>query len=75
MEAENSLPCYYYSQFVFILVLGGTRGFLDVFDNDSATFTHSCCTREDSDIYDLVVIDENQFLLASSKGLLKSTKD
>jgi hypothetical protein len=39
------------------LVLGGIKGSLEVFDISTATITHSCCIREDSNIFDIVAID------------------
>jgi len=55
------------------LLLGGLYGWLEVFDMSSATITH---TKFLSDtICDIVAINETHFLLASSIGILRTTKE
>ena len=57
------------------LLIGGYNGWLEVFNIISGTITHSQKIRAQTTIYDIVAIDETHLLLASSDGILKSTKD
>ena len=58
-----------------VLLLGETNGWLEVFNMSSATITNTRKIRDGATIRDIVVVDETHLLLASSDGILKSTKD
>jgi hypothetical protein len=57
------------------LLLGEYKGWLQVVDLKIFDFTSSRLFEEGDDIYDIAAIDDTQFLLATFKGLLKTTKD
>ena len=57
------------------LLLGEIDGWLEVFNISSGTITHSQKSRAQTAIFDIVAVDETHLLLASSDGILKSTKD
>ena len=57
------------------LLLGEYNGWLEVFNMNIGTITHTRLIREDATIWDILAVDETHFLLASSHGILKITKD
>lgn len=57
------------------LLLGENFGFLEIFDLKTRKITHKSEFDEGGEIIDMVAIDEERFMLATIKGLLKVTKD
>ena len=57
------------------LLLGQTTGYLQVFDMKNSNITSAHNFKEGSHIHDIVAIDDTHYLLAASRGLLKTTKD
>jgi hypothetical protein len=58
------------------LIMGDSKGFMSIVDIKDSKITHSHVFFEGKDgIRDLVSINETQYLLATSKGLLKTSKD
>ena len=57
------------------MILGENNGWLEVVDINTCNITSSHYFKEGSDIYDIIAIDDTQYLLAAYKGLLKTTKD
>lgn len=54
--------------------MGGYKGHLQLLDMSSCNITHE--KMYDIDIfYDMLAIDDSQFLLATENGMLKTTKD
>jgi hypothetical protein len=59
----------------------GARRLLEVFDIETTNITHThlftgiMLFRGSMSIYDIIAIDETHYLLATKKGLLKTTKD
>jgi hypothetical protein len=58
-----------------ILLLGENFGVLEIFDLKSCKVTHRNEFEEGGEIIDMVAIDEERFMLATIKGLLKVAKD
>jgi len=56
------------------LLLGESCGYLEVFNIKTSTFTSRYSFWLDLCIYDIIAIDDKNYLLASSCGLLKTTK-
>jgi hypothetical protein len=57
------------------LVLGEWKGYLEVFDIETSSITHTHEFTEGGTIYDIIAIDDTHYLLAAWDGLLKTTKD
>ena len=57
------------------LLLGLNNGSLQVFDITKCGIIHKHCFGKSNSIYDILVIDETHFLLATQYGLMKTTKD
>ena len=57
------------------LLLGENFGFLEIFDLKTRKITHKNEFHEGGEIIDIVAIDEERFMLATIKGLLKVTYD
>jgi len=56
------------------LLLGQYDGWLEVFEISSATIIHAWKIREATTIWDIEAIDKTHLLLATSEGILKSSK-
>jgi hypothetical protein len=54
-------------------ILGGTDGYLEVFDIKTSSITHTHKFTEGWSINDIIAIDETHYLLATLRGLLKTT--
>ena len=57
------------------LLLGQSWGYLEVFDINTSTVTHTHQFTEGGSICDIIAIDGSNYLLAAEEGLLKTTKD
>ena len=57
------------------MLLGETKGYLEVFDIETSSITHTNKFTEGGCIRDIIAIDDNHYLLAALKGLLRTTKD
>ena len=57
------------------LILGEWNGYLEVFDIETSSITHTHEFTEGGTIYDIIAIDDTHYLLAAGRGLLKTTKD
>ena len=57
------------------MLLGESFGYLEVIDIKTSKFTSSYFFWMDLNIYDIVAIDDFNYLLASDCGLLKTTKN
>jgi hypothetical protein len=58
------------------LILAGLSAYLEVFDIETSSITHTHkFTEPGINIYDIVAIDDTHYLLAALEGLLKTTKD
>jgi hypothetical protein len=57
------------------LMLGEHDGWLEVFDIETSSITHSHLFTEGSHINDIIAIDDTHYLLAALEGLLKITRD
>jgi hypothetical protein len=56
-------------------LLGEGEGWLQLFDIETSSITHSHRFTEGGFISDIIAIDDTSFLLAAHKRLLKTTKD
>ena len=57
------------------LILGEFSGYIEVFDIETSSITHTHQFTEGYEIRDIIAIDDTHYLLAASYGLLKTTKD
>ena len=57
------------------MILGQLNGWLEVVDMETCSITHTHKFTQGDDIYDIIAIDDANYLLAAYKGLLKTTKD
>jgi hypothetical protein len=57
------------------LLLGEFYGYLEVFDIETSSITHTHKFTEGIHINDIIAIDDAHYLLAANGGLLKTTKD
>jgi hypothetical protein len=57
------------------LIVGEGEGYLEVVDINTSTITSTHRFIEGDSIYDIIAIDDTDFLLGALSGLLKTTKD
>jgi hypothetical protein len=57
------------------LILGEVNGYLEVFDIETSSITHTHSFTETGNINDIIAIDGTHYLLAADKGLLKTSKN
>ena len=56
-------------------MLGENEGWLEVVDINTSTITSTHRFTEGDSIYDIIAINDTDFLLGALSGLLKTTKD
>jgi hypothetical protein len=57
------------------LILAERDDYLEVFDTETSSITHTHKFTEGGSISDIIAIDDTHYLLAAYEGLLKTTKD
>jgi hypothetical protein len=57
------------------ILLGESIGYLEVFDIETSSITHTHEFTEAGSINDIIPIDATHYLLAANEGLLKTTKE